>query len=219
MPHPELKHREPMNTNYSTTPAGDGKAPSSAPNNLKYVFDPAKSVIFDVEVYPPGRWCCGFLAPMAATTASTATRPSSPTSWTRSTGPAGPWSATTAAATTCPSCGRSSPGWTRCRSRKLRRPHRPRPSPRTARHRHHLADDQGRSRRPGGPHDGLGSLPGTQEDRREPRRAAPPGTALRARSGTDRRRMAGGPSIYRSYAISGILFMMCGVAPIATMLP
>ena len=51
-----------MNTNYSTTPAGVGKAPSSAPNNLKYVFDPAKSVLFDVEVYPPGRWCCGFLS-------------------------------------------------------------------------------------------------------------------------------------------------------------
>ena len=60
MPHPELEPREPMNTNYSTTPAGVGKAPSSAPNNLKYVFDLAKSVLFDVEVYPPGRWCCGF---------------------------------------------------------------------------------------------------------------------------------------------------------------
>src|SRR5512135_2442027 len=63
MPHPELEPREPMNTNYSTTPAGVGKAPSSAPNNLKYVFDLAKSALFDVEVYPPGRWCCGFLAP------------------------------------------------------------------------------------------------------------------------------------------------------------
>ena len=62
MPHPELEPREPMNTNYSITPAGVGKAPSSAPNNLKYVFDLAKSVLFDVEVYPPGRWCCGFLS-------------------------------------------------------------------------------------------------------------------------------------------------------------
>ena len=51
-----------MNTNYSTAPAGVGEAPSSAPNNLKYVFDLAKSVLFDVEVYPPGRWCCGFLS-------------------------------------------------------------------------------------------------------------------------------------------------------------
>jgi hypothetical protein len=51
-----------MSNFYSTTPKGDGQSPS-APSNLKYAFDPAKSIIFDVEVFPGPRWCVGFLAP------------------------------------------------------------------------------------------------------------------------------------------------------------
>jgi hypothetical protein len=50
-----------MNIDHSTAPPRRGQSPS-APNNLKYAFDPDKCIVFDAEVYP-GRWCCGFLAP------------------------------------------------------------------------------------------------------------------------------------------------------------
>jgi hypothetical protein len=60
MPHPEATPRV-MNIDHSTAPPRRGQSPS-APNNLKYAFDPDKCIVFDAEVYP-GRWCCGFLAP------------------------------------------------------------------------------------------------------------------------------------------------------------
>jgi hypothetical protein len=63
MPSPRDQIPRVMNNNHSTAPAGDSQSPS-APNNLKYTFDPANSVLFDTEVFPgqPTRWCCGFLS-------------------------------------------------------------------------------------------------------------------------------------------------------------
>ena len=43
-----------------TTPPGRGQG-DCAPTISKYTFDPDKCTIFDTEVYPGPRWCCGFL--------------------------------------------------------------------------------------------------------------------------------------------------------------
>ena len=50
-----------MDTFDLTTPPGRGQG-DCAPTISKYVFDPARIVIFDTEVFP-GRWCVGFLHP------------------------------------------------------------------------------------------------------------------------------------------------------------
>ena len=60
---------QPMSDFYSTTPKGDGQGPSadqsdqSPPNKLKYTFVGSKVILFDCEVFPGPRWCCGFLGP------------------------------------------------------------------------------------------------------------------------------------------------------------
>jgi hypothetical protein len=52
-----------MSTNeHSTTPLAGGQGTAAPSITRKYAFDPSKTILLDVEVFPgqPTRWCCGF---------------------------------------------------------------------------------------------------------------------------------------------------------------